>query len=124
VTLSGGSLFGAGDGALAELGEGWARAGIVKDAGDDPDVTHGALIIAEVAWAEPGSGVRFRAGEGVGTVTRPGLPLGVGEPAINPAPRAMIRDALAHIDLEDMDLLVRMRERGIEYHVIPRRRTE
>ena len=81
--------------ALGELGEGWARAGIVKDAGDDPDVTHGALIIAEVAWAEPGSGVRFRAGEGVGTVTRPGLPLGVGEPAINPAPRAMIREALA-----------------------------
>jgi cobalt-precorrin-5B (C1)-methyltransferase len=81
--------------ALAELGEGWARAGIVKDAGDDPDVTHGALIIAEVAWAEPGSGVRFRAGAGIGTVTRPGLPLGVGEPAINPAPRAMIREALA-----------------------------
>ena len=81
--------------ALAELGEGRARAGIVKDAGDDPDVTHGALIVAEVAWAQPGSGVRFRAGEGVGTVTRPGLPLGVGEPAINPAPRAMIREALA-----------------------------
>ena len=81
--------------ALAELGEGRARAGIIKDAGDDPDVTHGALIIAELAWAEPGSGVRFRAGEGVGTVTRPGLPLGVGEPAINPAPRAMIREALA-----------------------------
>jgi cobalt-precorrin-5B (C1)-methyltransferase len=81
--------------ALAELGEGCARAGIVKDAGDDPDVTHGALIIAELAWAEPGSGVRFRAGAGVGTVTRPGLPLGVGEPAINPAPRAMIRGALA-----------------------------
>src|SRR4249920_1882385 len=81
--------------ALAELGEGLARAGIVKDAGDDPDVTHGALIVAEVAWAEPGSGVRFRAGAGVGTVTRPGLPLGVGEPAINPAPRAMIREALA-----------------------------
>jgi cobalt-precorrin-5B (C1)-methyltransferase len=81
--------------ALAELGEGRARAGIIKDAGDDPDVTHGALIVAEVAWAEPGSGVHFRAGEGVGTVTRPGLPLGVGEPAINPAPRAMIREALA-----------------------------
>src|SRR5260221_8161315 len=80
--------------ALAEWGEGIARAGIVKDAGDDPDVTQGALIIAELAWAEPGSGVRFRAGEGVGTVTRPGLPLGVGEPAINPAPRAMIEGAL------------------------------
>src|ERR1700686_32068 len=83
--------------ALAELGEGVARAGIVKDAGDDPDVTQGALIIAELAWAEAGSGISFRAGAGVGTVTRPGLPLAVGEPAINPAPRAMIRDALADV---------------------------
>src|SRR5579863_7226259 len=83
--------------ALAELGEGNARAGIIKDAGDDPDVTHGALIIAELAWTALGSGVRFRAGEGVGTVTRPGLPLAVGEPAINPAPRAMIREALADV---------------------------
>jgi len=83
--------------ALAEQGEGRARAGIVKDAGDDPDVTHGALIVAELAWAQPGSGVQFRAGEGVGTVTRPGLPLAVGEPAINPAPRAMIRQALGEV---------------------------
>src|SRR5713101_6449239 len=83
--------------ALAERGDGIARAGIVKDAGDDPDVTHGALIIAELAWAEPGSGVGFRAGEGVGTVTRAGLPLAVGEAAINPAPRAMICDTLADI---------------------------
>ena len=59
--------------ALAELGDAGARAGVVKDAGDDPDVTHGALIIAEIAWAAPGSGIRFAAGEGVGTVTRPGL---------------------------------------------------
>jgi len=80
--------------ALAEQGDGFTRAGIIKDAGDDPDVTQGALIVAELAWAEPGSGIGFRAGEGVGTVTRPGLPLAVGEPAINPAPRAMIRDAL------------------------------
>jgi cobalt-precorrin-5B (C1)-methyltransferase len=83
--------------ALAELRDGVARAGIVKDAGDDPDVTQGALIIAELAWAAPGSGIGFRAGEGIGTVTRPGLPLGVGEPAINPAPRAMIREALADV---------------------------
>src|SRR6478736_5929465 len=83
--------------ALAELGEGRARAGIVKDAGDDPDVTHGALIVAELAWAEPGSGVHFRAGEGVGTVTRPGLKLPVGEPAINPAPRAMIAETLTEL---------------------------
>src|SRR5579863_5429172 len=71
-----------------------ARAGIVKDAGDDPDVTHGALIIAEVSRSPPETGLTFHAGEGVGTVTRPGLPLGVGEPAINPGPRAMIRSAL------------------------------
>ena len=83
--------------ALAERQGEFARAGIVKDAGDDPDVTHGALIIAELAWAAGGSGIRFRAGEGVGTVTLPGLPLGVGEPAINPAPRAMIAAALADV---------------------------
>ena len=83
--------------ALAELRGDRARAGIVKDAGDDPDVTHGATIIAELAWAAPGSGVRFAAGEGVGTVTRPGLPLAVGEPAINPGPRAMIRETLTEL---------------------------
>jgi cobalt-precorrin-5B (C1)-methyltransferase len=83
--------------ALAERGTRHARAGIVKDAGDDPDVTHGATIIADVAWAAPGSGVTFAAGEGVGIVTRPGLQLAVGEPAINPAPRAMIRDALCEL---------------------------
>ena len=83
--------------ALAQRRPGGARAGIVKDAGDDPDVTHGALIIADIAWASPGSGIAFRAGEGVGTVTRPGLSLAVGEPAINPAPRAMIAAALAEI---------------------------
>jgi cobalt-precorrin-5B (C1)-methyltransferase len=80
--------------ALGERGAGWARAGIVKDAGDDPDVTHGALVIAEIAWAAPGTGVGFAAGEGVGTVMRAGLPLAIGEPAINPAPRRMIRETL------------------------------
>ncbi|CAO3452838.1 Proposed precorrin-5* (C1)-methyltransferase @ Cobalt-precorrin-5B (C1)-methyltransferase (EC 2.1.1.195) [Azospirillum argentinense] len=81
--------------AWTERGDGWASAGVVKDAGDDPDVTHGALIRARVSRAEPGQGVVFRAGEGVGTVTRPGLPVPVGEPAINPVPRAMIRQAVA-----------------------------
>jgi len=83
--------------ALAEQAGARARAGIVKDAGDDPDVTHGALVIAEIAWGMPGSGLCFKAGEGVGTVTRAGLPLAVGEPAINPAPRAMIREALEEV---------------------------
>ena len=81
--------------ARAELGDGWAEAAVIKDAGDDPDVTHGATIVVRVARGAPGSGVTFRAGEGVGTVTLPGLPLAVGEPAINPAPRGMITEAIA-----------------------------
>ncbi len=80
-----------------------ASAGVVKDAGDDPDVTHGALVRATVGRAPPGAGVVFRAGPGVGTVTRPGLPLPPGEPAINPVPRQMIRAAIAEIaDLFDV----------------------
>ena len=71
-----------------------ATAGVVKDAGDDPDVTHGAEIVATVRHGRAGGGVVFRAGPGVGVVTLPGLPVAVGEPAINPAPRAMIRAAL------------------------------
>jgi cobalt-precorrin-5B (C1)-methyltransferase len=78
-----------------ERGDNFARAGVLKDAGDDPDVTHGATILAKVACAPPGSGVSFAAGVGVGTVTRAGLPVAVGEPAINPVPRAMMRDNIA-----------------------------
>ncbi len=74
-----------------------ATAGIVKDAGDDPDVTHGALIKATVRAGAAGSGVTFRAGEGVGTVTKPGLPIPPGEPAINPVPREMMRKAIREV---------------------------
>ncbi|MEW5422848.1 cobalt-precorrin-5B (C(1))-methyltransferase [Amorphus sp. 3PC139-8] len=77
-----------------------AWAGVVKDAGDDPDVTHGALVTATVRAAPPGVGVVFEAGEGVGTVTRPGLPLAVGEPAINPVPRKMIATAISEAATE------------------------
>ena len=62
--------------AMTRRTENAATAGIIKDAGDDPDVTHGALICATVRAAKPGAGVRFRAGDGVGTVTRAGLPVG------------------------------------------------
>jgi cobalt-precorrin-5B (C1)-methyltransferase len=72
-------------------------AGVVKDAGDDPDVTHGALVLATVRAVAPGSGVTFRAGAGVGTVTRAGLPVPPGEPAINPVPRRMICNAIAEV---------------------------
>ncbi len=74
-----------------------ASAGIVKDAGDDPDVTHQALIVSTVRRLPARSGIVFRAGEGVGTVTRPGLPLAIGEPAINPKPREMMRQALTEV---------------------------
>ncbi len=74
-----------------------ATASVVKDAGDDPDVTHGAVISSTVTLGEPGSGVMFRAGPGVGTVTKPGLPLPVGEPAINPVPRVMMRTHVASV---------------------------
>ena len=74
-----------------------ATAGVVKDAGDDPDVTHGALVRATVTPAPEGSGVLFRAGRGVGIVTKPGLPLAMGEPAINPVPRRMMREAVAEV---------------------------
>ncbi|MDB9838498.1 cobalt-precorrin-5B (C(1))-methyltransferase [bacterium] len=79
--------------AHTDAGDGWAEAGIIKDAGDDPDVTHGAMIIVRVAPSD--GGVVFRAGRGVGTVTKAGLPIGVGEPAINPVPRLMMDEIVA-----------------------------
>jgi cobalt-precorrin-5B (C1)-methyltransferase len=79
------------------LGLASAMASVVKDAGDDPDVTHGAVIAATVAWGAPGAGVTFKAGEGVGTVTKPGLPIPVGEPAINPVPRRLMTETARRI---------------------------
>jgi cobalt-precorrin-5B (C1)-methyltransferase len=83
--------------AREQLGDGWASASIVKDAGDDPDVTHGALITATVRPGPRNSGVGFVAGPGVGTVTKPGLPLAVGEPAINPVPRQLMTAAVTEL---------------------------
>jgi len=73
-----------------------ATAVVVKDAGDDPDVTHGARLTATVRWRkEPG--LDLQAGPGVGMVTKPGLGLEVGGPAINPVPRAMITQAVGEV---------------------------
>jgi cobalt-precorrin-5B (C1)-methyltransferase len=83
--------------AVARVEAHCATAGVIKDAGDDPDVTHGALVLATVRAGRPGTGVVFRAGEGVGTITRAGLPVPPGEPAINPVPRAMMRQAIAEV---------------------------
>jgi len=72
-----------------EVGDGWAEAVVVKDAGDDPDVTHGAHLTVRVSWKEE-PGIELDRGEGVGVVTKPGLGLPVGGPAINEVPRRMI----------------------------------
>lgn len=81
----------------AERGPGWVRVSIRKDAGDDPDVTHLAIIQTTIAQGKPGQGIRFHAGPGVGIVTKPGLPIPVGDPAINPVPRQMISEVLEDV---------------------------
>jgi cobalt-precorrin-5B (C1)-methyltransferase len=68
-----------------------ASATTIKDGGDDPDATHGAKIVATVSWSES-PGVDIDGGIGVGRVTKPGLPIPVGQAAINPVPRSMIRE--------------------------------
>jgi cobalt-precorrin-5B (C1)-methyltransferase len=73
-----------------------ARAGVRKDGGDDPDITHGVIVISTVQF-EPGADIRYEAGEGVGTVTLPGLSVPPGEPAINPGPRRMIAAAIREV---------------------------
>lgn len=74
-------------------------AAVIKDAGDDPDVTNGARVEAEVRFAAAdevqGNQILISGGKGIGTVTKPGLAIPVGEPAINPVPRMMIREAVA-----------------------------
>ncbi len=69
---------------------------VVKDAGDDPDVTEGAQILAEVAWTE-GRGLTIEGGKGVGVVTKPGLEIPVGIAAINPVPRRMITQSVEEV---------------------------
>src|SRR4029077_1270962 len=76
-----------------------AEAVVVKDAGDDPDVTHGARLTATVRWRDE-PGIELDGGVGVGVVTKPGLGLELGGPAINPVPRAMIAQAVGEaVDL-------------------------
>ncbi|MCK4258123.1 MAG: cobalamin biosynthesis protein CbiD [Halanaerobiales bacterium] len=70
-----------------------ASAGVIKDGGDDPDITTGLIIYAKVRWSDQ-PGVHIKGGIGVGQVTRRGLQVPVGEPAINPIPRKMIVNAI------------------------------
>lgn len=80
-----------------EQGDGWAAYGVIKDAGDDPDVTDKLEIRARVAWAEGPPGIVLEGGPGVGRVTKPGLAVAVGGPAINPVPRQMILAAVGDV---------------------------
>jgi len=74
------------------------RCSVVKDAGDDPDCTNGAHVTATASWAPAGTRrTELRGGDGVGTVTKPGLGLPVGAPAINPVPQRMIRAAVREV---------------------------
>lgn len=67
---------------------------VIKDAGDDPDITDGCRVRVSVCLHEDSGGITFIAGEGIGTVTLPGLKIPVGEPAINPVPRQMIEKVI------------------------------
>lgn len=73
-----------------------AQAATIKDGGDDPDATHGAQIVASVAWSDI-PGVEIDGGVGVGRVTKPGLPIPVGMAAINPVPRQMIQSTVESV---------------------------
>ena len=97
------------------LDVGSATAAVIKDAGDDPDVTHGAEVSVVLRPGAAGSGVTFQAGEGVGTVTKPGLPLPPGEPAINPGPRKMMTGVVGDLARrfngpEDVEITVAIKD--------------
>jgi len=104
IPLPGGARAGM-DVVEAELTGNGARAAVIKDSGDDPDITNGAKVVAGVLWMEQG-GVTFEPGEGIGTVTRPGLSIPPGEAAINPVPRSMITEAVREIT--DRHVLIRL----------------
>jgi cobalt-precorrin-5B (C1)-methyltransferase len=88
-----------------QIGDRYASCGVVKDSGDDPDITDGAKIYAEVRFSDR-QGVAIRGGKGVGIVTRPGLAVPVGEYAINPTPREMILREVSRLLPEDQGLEV------------------
>lgn len=91
-----------------EIGPIEATCGVIKDAGDDPDVTHGATIRATVSFIETPGAVLLEAGEGVGRVTQPGLGLPVGAPDITRVPRKMMTEVV-----EDL-AAAQLQERGVK----------
>lgn len=89
--------------------ENTATASVIKDAGDDPDVTHGHQIVATVSFSDS-PGIHFLQGKGVGKVTLPGLGLAVGEPAINSTPRKMIVNELSLLYGGGLDVTISVPE--------------
>ncbi|MCP4412167.1 MAG: cobalamin biosynthesis protein CbiD, partial [Gammaproteobacteria bacterium] len=94
-----------------KIGNDFAECAVRKYSGDDPDVTNGCEIHVRLERSECNKS-RFLIGDGVGTVTRPGLQIGQGEPAINPVPRAMIKEALNEVlgTLDGIDIQVTVPE--------------
>lgn len=88
-----------------EIFEEYASASVIKKAGDDPDITDKSRIIVTVAFADH-EGIKFIGGPGIGTVTLPGIGLQIGEPAINPVPRAMIEHELKAMYSAGLDVTV------------------
>ena len=86
---------------------------VIKDAGDDPDVTHGTEIIATVSFSTAFEGVRFLPGEGVGRITLPGLDLPIGDPAINRVPREMMRQEVFKVLRHYADLCPKGLQSGV-----------
>ena len=84
-----------------------AKCSVIKDGGDDPDVTHGAEIIVELTFNDNKNQIEIDGGEGIGIVTKPGLGLEINKPAINPIPKKMIIENLKEIG-EDI-----LKEKGI-----------
>lgn len=75
----------------------WAKCSVIKDAGDDPDVTHGAEIFVDLFLTDHVNQIEIDSGEGVGIVTKPGLGLELDKPAINPVPKQMIKENLKQV---------------------------
>jgi len=96
-----------------ELGKESAKCAVIKDGGDDPDVTTGLKIFAEARFAGE-TGVRITAGEGIGTVTMPGLKVAPGQPAINPVPMRMILKEVAEVLPEDKSVEIMLTVPGGE----------
>jgi cobalt-precorrin-5B (C1)-methyltransferase len=92
-----------------ELSQTYAVASVIKESGDDPDVTNHCCIKAKVSYADH-QGIKFYGGEGVGTVTLPGLGLEVGEPAINVVPRQMICSELSKLYPSGLDVTVSLED--------------